>query len=86
MSSFTFDIKSILALIERFKGPKLTAETENLTKDKAIEALISQSIADNFDKEGPGWPPLKPASIRQSLGKSLRKRLINNIYTRINIC
>jgi phage gpG-like protein len=55
-------------LAKRLSDPSIKRAVYDIMKEKPVAALISQAIADNFDVEGPGWPPLK---IRQ--GKPLQK-------------
>ena len=46
-----------------------------IPQEKAIAALIGQATADNFAKQGPGWPPLQAKTIRGSLSKKLKKEV-----------
>lgn len=69
MMTVKFD--ELKRLSEVFNNPAIQTELERLTMDKAIAGLIAQAIADNFDKQGPGWGPLKGETIRRSVGKSV---------------
>lgn len=55
-------------------------ELERVVGDKGTIAIVSQAIADNFRESGPGWQPLKPQTIRQSVSKATRKRLVPGKY------
>lgn len=73
MSAFKVDLSALNKLAAKFADPALKAELERVPQKKAIAALIGQGIAENFQQEGPGWAPLKPATIRGSLAKKMRK-------------
>jgi hypothetical protein len=46
-----------------------------------VAGLVAQAIADNFAKEGPGWAPLKGATIRNSVGLNrATKALLKDAY------
>jgi len=62
-------------LIKRFNDPALKAELNKIPSLKGVAAIISQAIADNFEKEGPGWAPLKVATLRASVKKSVINKL-----------
>lgn len=68
MAAFKVDVSAFKQLAQDFDSPSVKQAVRDIARDRAIPALISQAIADNFHKEGPGWPPLK---IRK--GKMLRK-------------
>lgn len=74
-SSLSFDSSGIKEITKRFENPAIRQELEGVVRLKSILALIIQAINDNFDKEGPGWAPLKASTIRQSVSKKLRKQL-----------
>lgn len=74
-NSFKFDMSGLKKLIERMDSPTIKEKLMEIPQSRAIAALISQAISDNFDKEGPGWAPLKGATIRQSVSKKMRARL-----------
>jgi phage gpG-like protein len=74
-ASLTLDKSGLELLIKRFEDPTIKSELEKLPQKKAIAALVAQAIADNFDKEGPGWAPLKADTIRRSVAKKIKKHL-----------
>lgn len=63
-------------LIERMTSAGLKQTLESLSHDPGVAAVVSQAIADNFDKEGPGWKKLKERTIKSSLSKKLKKRYL----------
>lgn len=69
------DLKGLKELVSRFSDPVLIQELNKIPQQKGVAALVAQAIADNFAKEGPGWKALKPATIRASLSKSMRKKI-----------
>lgn len=73
--SFSVNLKALSDLAKRLDAEALTAKVQEIIKSKAVEALMAQAIGDNFDKEGPGWKPIKAATIRNSLGKAARKNI-----------
>lgn len=74
-ASLSLDKSGLELLIKRFEDPTIKAELEKLPQKKAIAALVAQAIADNFDKEGPGWAPLKAETIRRSVSKKIKRFL-----------
>lgn len=74
-ASLKIDTKGLQKIIARLDDPSIKAQLENLPQEKAIAAMVGQAIAENFENEGPGWAPLKAATIRQSVSKKLRKHL-----------
>lgn len=62
-------------LVRRFNDPGLRNELNKIPSLKGVAAIISQAIADNFEKEGPGWAPLKAATLRASVKKAVIKKL-----------
>jgi len=75
MASFKVKIDGLKKLIERLESGQLKNEIERVVQDRAVAALVAQAIGDNFDKEGPGWAPLKASTIRYSVAKKMRKKL-----------
>lgn len=75
MASLSFDTSAIDKLVKKLEDPTLKQQINDVLKLKGLVALVSQAINDNFDKQGPGWAPLKPQSIRASVSKKLRKVL-----------
>lgn len=73
--SIKVDTSALDKLIDRLSDPQLRQQLHNVITLKGLVAIVAQAIADNFDKEGPGWAPLKPNTIRQSVSKKLRKVL-----------
>ena len=45
-----------------------------VNQTNGVIAIITAAIRENFLMQGPGWAPLKPSTIRQSLAKGLKKR------------
>ena len=74
-ASFKIDISSWERLANKFHDPKIREELLKVGEGRDVAALVAQAIADNFDKEGPGWPPLKAQTIRRSVNKKLQKKL-----------
>lgn len=75
MASFKVDLSALKRLAERMNAPELSEHINRIPQEKGVAALVSQAIADNFNKEGPGWAPLKAATIRRSLAKKMRRSL-----------
>lgn len=71
-TSLKVDVSGLKRLAQKINSPELRNEVINVASEKPVAALISQAIADNFAKEGPGWAPLKARTIRQSVSKKLR--------------
>lgn len=71
--SFRVNLGKLRRRSQQFAGPEAIRAINDLPKSKAVAALIAQSIADNFDKEGPGWAPLKGKTLRLSVGKGQLK-------------
>jgi phage gpG-like protein len=67
--SFKVDLSWIKRFSEMVSNPALRTAIEEIPKQKAIAALISQAITDNFNKQGPGWKPLSPAYLRSELAR-----------------
>ncbi len=76
---FKLDLSSIKRFAKRFSRDTTYRAFAAVASQKATAALIGQAIADNFDKEGPGWAPLKPATIRYSIAKKLRKSIEKSV-------
>jgi phage gpG-like protein len=74
-ASMTLSTEGLQSIIDRLNDPQIKAELEKLPMRKDVAALVAQAIQDNFDKEGPGWAPLKAETIRNSVSKKLKKRL-----------
>ena len=75
MPSFRCDISKLKAKAEALNPAEGQRAMEEIAREKGVAALIAQAIADNFEKEGPGWAPLSAKTIRQSVSKKLAKRL-----------
>jgi len=75
MSSMKVDFSGLKKLYEKFTNNPIKEAFRSVAKEKAVAALIGQAIADNFDKEGPGWQPLKTETIRRSVAKKLGREL-----------
>jgi phage gpG-like protein len=74
-ASMKVNVSGLRRLAAALEGQEVKGAIESVPQDKAIAALIGQGIADNFDKEGPGWAPLKSKTIKSSLSKKNRKTL-----------
>lgn len=74
-ASFTVDVRGLRRTFAKFTGEEPRRLAEEVIQGKKVAAIMSQAIADNFEKEGPNWEPLKPSTIRQSVSKTIRKRL-----------
>jgi phage gpG-like protein len=75
-ASFTVNLSNLRKLFNKFDSEKARALARQVIAGKQVQALLSQAIADNFAKEGPGWKPLTNQTIRSSVSKTMRKRLI----------
>jgi phage gpG-like protein len=77
MSGGTFqaNLAGLFELIASIDDSEIKRMLLDLPNHKKIHALISQAIAENFDKEGPGWKPLKIQTIMQSLPKKRRQEV-----------
>jgi len=76
-AALTLDASGLDNLIAKFDNPAIREELSKIPGKKAVAAIVAQAIADNFDQEGPGWAPLKAATIRSSVSKALKKTLSN---------
>lgn len=74
-ASMKINLSALDRLAEKINSKEVIQEIEKLPEEKAIIAMVAQSIAENFQQEGPGWAPLKPQTIRQSVAKSIKKKL-----------
>jgi len=59
--------------MRKINDPFLLNRIEKIAHEKGLQAIVSQAIADNFDKEGPGWAPLKTQTIRGSVKGKAKK-------------
>lgn len=75
MSSLVLDKSGLDKIVARFNDPTIKMELERIPQRKAVAAIVAQAIADNFDKEGPGWAPLKAATIQASVSKKIKKSI-----------
>lgn len=66
-ASLTLDLSGLDKLAKKFGDPSVAREINAIPARKSVAAMVAQAIADNFDKEGPGWQPLKPETIRRSV-------------------
>lgn len=71
------DTSGLRGLANLFDSPELKRAIKGIIKKREMAALIGQAIADNFAKEGPGWKPLKAATIRNSVSKATKRKLKN---------
>jgi phage gpG-like protein len=72
-ASFQSDLAGLKKLITQFENPIFKKALLELPNRKEVHALISQAIAENFDKEGPGWAPLKAQTILRSVSRKMRR-------------
>ena len=77
MPSLKVDVSGLKSLADLMDSGEIKQAFAQIPHMKAIVALVSQAIAENFAKEGPGWAPLSARTIRASVSKSLRKKLRN---------
>lgn len=73
-SSMKVDVSKLKELAARMVDPQMIALLNNIAKEKAVAGLVAQAIADNFAEQGPDWQPLRPETIRRSVGKAQLKR------------
>ena len=69
------DLSGLKTLVDKLDSQSARSALYKIPESKAILALVSQAIYDNFEKEGPGWAPLKGATIRQFVNKKVKKEL-----------
>jgi len=74
-ASFQAELSGLRELITRLENPTLRKMLTDLPNRKEVHALISQAIAENFDKEGPGWTPLKASTILRSVSRKIRREI-----------
>jgi hypothetical protein len=74
-ASMKIDLSDLINLSQKVKSPYLVQQLNNIPQQKGVVALVAQAIADNFTKEGPGWKPLSPKTIRSSVSQKMRKKL-----------
>src|SRR5271155_2670997 len=72
-----FDKSGLDDLAARFADPMIRIQLETLPQRKEIAAFVGQAIEDNFIKEGPGWTPLRPDTIRGSVAKAHYRKIKN---------
>lgn len=82
---FSLDLSSIKRFAKRFSRDTVYRAFAAVASQKATAALIGQAIADNFDKEGPGWAPLKPATIRYSIAKKVRRNIEKGVLSQMGL-
>lgn len=73
--SFTCNISGLQKMIGLVSDPTVKRAIENISRNKGVAALVSQAISENFQKRGPGWPPLKAETVLKSVNAKARKRL-----------
>lgn len=75
-ASLTIDTRALQRMGRIFSDKSVTQKIDEVRRGRAIAALIGQAIAENFEQEGPGWAPLKAATIRRSVtNKKLKKQI-----------
>lgn len=72
-ANMSVKVEGLERLAQALQNPAISQRLERLPNDRAVAAIVAQSIADNFDKQGPGWAPLKGATIRRSIAKKILK-------------
>lgn len=77
-SSFKVQVRGLAKLITLSSDPALQQQLQNIAKRRECAAIISQAIAENFAKRGPGWPPLKTQTILSSISKSQRAKIMKH--------
>ena len=77
VASWKLDLKGLQKLITKVNSPEIKKEIDLVSSEKAVIALVTQAINDNFAEEGPGWAPLKAGTIRESVNKKTKKQLKN---------
>lgn len=75
--SLKIDKSGFDRIVKRINNPKVQQELLAISNRREVAAIVAQAIADNFDKEGPGWAPLKAATIRASISKKWGKEIAN---------
>jgi phage gpG-like protein len=68
-ASFKVDLSAIEKVFGRFDSDELKQAFSQIIAKKGVAAIVAQAIADNFEKEGPGWKPLSKATMRQTVTK-----------------
>lgn len=75
-ANFEVDPSGLDKLANLLQNPVLLGALNQMAGSKGVLALVSQAIADNFDKEGPGWKALKGETIRRSVATRMQKQLV----------
>lgn len=81
----TVDLESLRKLASKVNDPMLRENLNKIAHEKGAVALISQAIADNFDREGPGWPALKFREGRALQRTGLLKKSATTVGAKGNI-
>ena len=84
-TSFKVDMSWFKKLVIGFDNPAIKQKFSEIPQDKAIAGLIGQAIADNFAKQGPGWPALKAATVRYSVSKSIKKDIEKQVLSSMGL-
>lgn len=79
------ELESLRALSSKISDPTLRANLSRLAHEKGAVALVSQAIADNFDREGPGWPALKFREGRALQRTGLLKKSATTVGAKGNV-
>lgn len=74
-ASFTVKFDFLKRLSKSFQPDIVKNIFKDVAQEKAVAGIIGQAIADNFDQQGPGWAPLSPATIRNSVAAHIKKNL-----------
>ena len=71
-TSFTVKVDGLKRLAKALSSSSFASDVQEIVRSKALVAIVGQGIADNFDKEGPGWKPLKAATMNKFLTKAAK--------------
>jgi phage gpG-like protein len=74
-ASLQVNLTELKLLIARLEDRRIQEMLLQLPQRKGAVALVIQAIRDNFDKEGPGWEPLKASTIIRSATKANQKKI-----------
>ncbi len=75
-ASLKVDASGLRRLAAKFSDPEIRNELMRIPHERGVAALIGQAVADNFEKQGPGWAPLKAKTIRSSVKNREAKKAI----------
>lgn len=86
-ASLKINTSAIRDLAKRMGDSSVRQAIKEIPRAKATAALIGQAIADNFDKEGPGWKPtvFKTGSFKILQNSRTLKRSVTTPGAQYNI-